>query len=121
MRGGQRYGLLSPAWEAWTIEDFFLLLLIVPPGVFLFFVTGKFGPIRLPDTWAKHCESCGKEWSVLHRTRCPRCGITLGKSNLFASAKDWRLGKEADRDDPLVAEALRLAAEHRKALRRRST
>ncbi len=96
-------------------EAIFIVIFIVP-FVFLFLVTGKFGPIRLPDSWAKHCESCGETWSVLHRTRCPRCGIPLGQSNVFATAKDWRLGRQAAAHDPGLAATMKTAAERRKAL-----
>jgi hypothetical protein len=110
-------GTVSVAREGANVAELIFFAFLAVPFVFLFFVTGKFGPIRLPDTWAKHCESCGKEWGVLHRTRCPRCSIALGKSNVFTTAKDWRLGKEAAKHDPVLAETLKRAAERRKALR----
>ena len=97
-----------------------LVLLIGPSCAFLFFVTGKFWPFRLSDAWAKHCEACGSEWGVLYRRYCPRCGILIGRSNMFPTHRDWQIGRLHMQDDEVLARAFEIAAKQRRTLPRKN-
>ena len=92
-----------------VLANLLMFATIAVAGGVLFLVTGKAGPFRLPESWAKHCEACGAQWAVLHRRTCPKCSSELGTRNMFKSWQDWKAAQTSQ--DPVMQEALKMAAQ----------
>ena len=99
-----------------TLLSLAFLVMMAVPVAFLFMVTGRLGPLNLPDSFGKHCEACEATWAVLYRNRCPKCRVRLSESNMFTSAEAWRAGLEAAKSDAVMAEALEMARARRRGV-----
>ncbi len=73
-----------------SLPTFLLFATMGAASTFLFFVTGKLGPFRLPASWMKHCEKCNIKWEVLYRRICPSCGSELAQVNTQRYWSQWR-------------------------------